>query len=695
MVTNPAKVPERKVGSEDIDKFNVGLFLNGGLIAPRYSITKAKDVELDLNGYIVPRKKLTKFLPDTVNVSYQKFPVLWNGVIYYFTADNGQIKYCQETDSAWTPCGGSNSFTTNNGGMTKFVRVLDNVLILNGKNGDRLSYIDLSSGGFPIVKYTAIPDPPTAPSASLAHLSSGAFNIYYAFTYNGPIGETALSPILTQSIDHSRDEWSTLSPSAQITVTRTGSVPPGATYWNLYVAIAATSGTIQPTDMLLLATKLDISTTQFVDTGTAAINLGSVAPIANSTNGPKVDQGEVINGTPILYADMENPYAIWIGGGGPYAMDFSISNGGYKAEPEKGTNYYPSKVIGFRTGQGTPALTVLYSNTQGLSKQAVLEQQTVSYGGETFTVWGVTEQHYGAAGVAAPNSAINYNGSLKFLSTDGFMSMETQPSIQNVLSTKNISNQIDDLVRSIKTTAMDKVVGVGWGDRYMWLVPSYGFDTPQEILILDTNSPGQNGDGAWYSIKIDANWIGVISPADSPAVVYVSRGKQTYKLDTLSTTFDLINNVAVPFSTSAEGAIIPVSGSTHNSWMAVVQAVFYVTGLVGNFTAGVRYRNQSGKVKTKTKTYSGSVAAPSTAGGWGDMQWVYGGLPMIPGYSAFPYINETAANVTYVDKRIKVRVDDIASELQWFFSTEVGYNSYKLKSVSFEGIPLGVKPDVQ
>lgn len=694
MITRPAKIPKRNVTTINISKFDGGLFLGGELIAPKNAITSGKDVEIDLNGYIVPRKKLTKFLPDTTGDSYQKFPVLWNGVLYYFTADNGKIKFCQASDTSWTDCGGSNSFTTGAGGMTKFLRALDNVLILNGKNGDKLAYVNLSGGGFPIVKYTLVTDPATEPSAALTGLSAGSYNIYYAFTYSGAVGETNLSPIKTVSINKTRDEWPTLGTPGSIELTRPGAVPSGATYWNVYIALAASSGSIQPEDMLLMAAKLDVSTTKFVDNGTLAVNLGSVAPLANSTDGPRVDQGIIVDGNPVLYADQDNLYAIHIGGGGPYAMDFSIANGGYKAEPEKGTNFYPNTVIGFRTGNGLPALTILYSNTEGLSKQAVLQQQTVTYGESSFSVWGITEQHYGAAGVAAPNSAINYNGKLAFLSTDGFMSMETQPSIQNVLSTRSISSPIDSYVRSIKTEAMQNVVGCGWGNRFMWLVPSYGFDTPQEILILDMNSRGASGDGAWYEIDIKGNWIGVVSPQDSPAFVYVCRGNETYKLTELSTTFDLIQGVATPFSTAANGPMIPISGEAHETWQAAVQAVFYLMEQMGEIEVGVTYRNQSGKLKTKSKVFQGSVATPSIGGGWGDPQWTYANLPQIPGWLSWPYIDESAANLDFQDRRIKVRIDDICNELMWWIKTPIGYNNYRLKSVSFEGINLGVEPDL-
>lgn len=695
MITKPAKIPERNVVSTDIVKFDGGLYMGGAENAPQNSMTDAKDVELDNDGYIIPRRKLTKFLPDTINTSYQKFPVLWKGEIYYFTADNGKIRYCQSEDSAWTDCGGDNDFVTNNGGMAKFLRVLDNVLILNGKNGDKLSFVSLNDIGFPVVKYDAVSDPVLAPTDVLTGLASGSFNVYYAFNYSGSVGETKLSPILTVSVDHTRDEWSTMDTPGSVEITRTGTVPDGAKYWNIYMAIAATSGTIQDSDMLLLAAKQDLSTTKFIDNGTLAINLGSVAPIANSTDGPRVDQGEIVDGNPILYADQDNPYAIWIGGGGPYAMDFSISNGGYKAEPEKGTNFYPTRIIGFRTGQGQPALTVLYSNTEGLSKQAVLAQQTVNYGDSSFTVWGVTEQHYGAAGLAAPNSAINYNGRLVFLSTDGVMSMETQPSIQNVLSTLDVSNPVNNLIRSIKNSAMDKVIGAGWGNKYMWLLPSYGFDTPQEIGVLDANNKGVGGQGAWYTLKIAADWIGVVSPFDSPAFVYISQGNKTYKLSEISTTFDLVESVAKPFSTSATGPMLPVSGAAHNSWQAAVQAVFNVMDLIGTVEVGINYRNKNGSLKTKSKIYEGPASAPSQAGGWGDTQWTYAKLPQIPGWRAFPYIYESSTSLNAENARIKVRINDIVNEWQWFIRTEIGYNNYKLRAASLEGIGLGIKPDLQ
>lgn len=693
MTYKPVPVPEQEITSVDVTNFGGGLFLNGEQNGPANCFVKSKDAELDISGFMIPRRRLVPFLPDTVQTTYQKFPVIWNGQLYYFTLDNGKAKFCLEGATTWTDCSSaSNAFVTLNGGFPKLIRVLDNVLILNGKNGDKLAYIDLKTVGFPIVKYSLVANPAAAMTAILTTLTAGSFKVYYAFSWSGAVGETELSPILSVSVNKVRDQWQ-IAPAGSVKVTRpVGAAPAGARFWNLYVAIAATAGTIQPSDMLQLAVKLDLTVTEFVDDGSLAINLGSVPPSANSTDGPRVSNGIVEDGNPILFADKDSPYNIWIGGGGPNAMDFSVSNGGYRAEPEKGTNYYPTTIIGFRTGPGVPALTILYSNTEGLSKQSTLVQQTVSYGDQSFTVWGVTEQHYGAAGVAASNSAINYNGKLLFLSTDGFMSAQTQPTIQNVMSILPVSSPIDLYVRSIRNAAMNNVVGAGWNNKYMWLVPNAGFDTPQQILVLDTNSKGIDGNGAWYSIDIPANWIGVVSPQNDAAFVYISQGNKTYKLLSSDATYDIKDGLKVPFSTAATGPLLGMGGRANNTWQADVQTMFYIMGLVGDITLGVRYRNQNNQLKVRTKIYNGPVFVPSSAGGYGDTGWSYKNLPSLSGT---PVIDDASGFVSSLDVRVPVQVDDIMNEAQWFYSTPVGYNNYKIKAISFEGINLGVRPDLQ
>src|SRR6188474_2512028 len=102
MIGKPAPVPQKQISSVDVPNFAGGLYLQGAQNAPNNAFIDSKDVELSTDGYIIPRRKLSRFLPDTVESVNQIFPVLWNNEIFYFTADDGKIRFCQEGDDAWT-----------------------------------------------------------------------------------------------------------------------------------------------------------------------------------------------------------------------------------------------------------------------------------------------------------------------------------------------------------------------------------------------------------------------------------------------------------------------------------------------------------------------------------------------------------------------------------------------------------------
>lgn len=688
-VRNPAKIPKKNIGSVDITGFSGGMYLNGEQNAEGNQIVEGHDVEMTIDGFLTPRKSLTPWLPDTVEDGYQVYPAIWEGEVLNFTADDGKVKYCIDGDDDWTDCVGDNTITTQNGGKPIFLRILDVLLVLNGGNGDKLCYVRLDTKE--VVKYSAVTDPTTAPTAAATGITnSGAYKVYYGYTFSSATGETKLSSILTYTINKTRDTWAT-DGSEYLTVTRPAGNPANATKWNLYIALASTGGTIQESDMLLLAGGLDLNTVSLIDNGTLAIDIGRGNPPAvNSTDGPRVKYGIETNGRPVLFGDVDDEHNIWIGGDGDYALDFSSSNGGFRSQPSKGTNYYPASVIGFRNGQGIPSLTILFSNTQGISKQATLEQQTVNYGNQSFVVWGVTEQNYGAAGVASALGVVNYKGQLSFPSVDGFTSMDTQPQLQNVIATKEIDKDIMPYSERIKVEALDEIVGTGWGNRILWIVPSYGFDRPNHILIRDLNN-----NGAWNPpLEIEADWIGTVSPPNSPAFVYIRQGKKTFKLFESFGTVDYKGAGAETFGTYAKGALIGINDA-RNAFQAVVQAMFYIVGLIGNIRIGVNYRDQDGEMQTEYVDIEGPEYVLSSAGGWSDPQYTYGGFDTPPGWTAVAQIDDSASSLVRRDIREPVPINNLASEVQWWIETQPGYNDYLLRVVSYEGENLGIKPDLR
>lgn len=691
-VTKPVNVPKKQIGSVDINGFSGGLALNGEQNAKGNQIVEGSNVQISIDGFIEPRKSLQKWLPDTIGTVYEIFPALWQGVVINFTADNGKMRWCIEGDPAgWQDCGGANVITTGVGIKPKLIRILNVILIMNGAGGDKLAYVDIATKT--VVKYTFVADPVSAPTAApTVLLNSGSYVIYYGYTFTSSTGETKISPILSYTINKPRNQWKA-DGTEYLTITRPAGIPAGAKYWNLYIALAANGGTIQTTDMLRLATGLDLNTLSIVDNGSLAIDIGlGQPPAVNSTDGPRVKNGIETNGRPVLFDDIDAPDNVWIGGDGDFALDFSSSNGGFRSTPSKGTNYYPASVFGFRNGQGAPSLTILFTNTQGLSKQATLEQQTINYGNQSFVVWAVTEQNYGAAGVASGFGVINYKGQASFPSTDGFLSMDTAPQLQNVLQTKGIDKDIKEYTKRIKVSALKEIVGTGWNDQLLWIIPPYGFDTPQQILIRDLNN-----NGAWYTLDIPAQWIGTVSPPTSPAFVYICQGNKILKLFESFGTVDYSTGAAVTFATYARGALIGINDA-HNAYQAMVQAVFYLRNMIGDITIGVNYRNQLGTMKTKSKIYHAPAYVLSASGGWSDPQQLWGnssGAKVLAQWDSVPKMDITASTLASVTKRVPLSINDLASEVQWWVQTTSGYNKYQLRSVSYEGENLGVKPDLR
>lgn len=679
-VSDPIKVPQKNITSLDVTGFSGGLNLLGEFNGQGNELVASDNIQLTTDGFITHRHSLLPWLPDVEGTVYQVKTVYYENKLTHFVADNGRIRWMDAGGTAWNDCGGDNIVTTS-AGKTTFLRTLDVLLILNGQ--DRLGYVDLKTKN--VVKFFYIPNPTTAPTAANTGLSGTTYKIYYGYTFSSATGETKISPILTHTIGKPRDTFKS-DGTEYVTITRAGSIPPGATAWNLYIALASTGGTIQESDMLMLAGGLDLSNTSVADNGSLAIDIGrGTPPTDNSTEGPRATYGIENNGRPILFGD---GYNIWIGGDGDKALDFSVSNGGFRAEVSKGTDYYPASVIGFRNGQGIPSLTILFSNTEGLSKQATMEQQTINYGDQTFVVWAVTEQNYGAAGVASSYGVVNYNGALSFPTTDGMMSMDTQPQLQNVLAQKRIADKMVPYFKGVNTSALQEIVGTGWDNKLYYIVPAYGFSTPNQIAVRDLDN-----NGAWTTESIKAQWIGTVSPQDSPAFVYVCQGNKILKLTDAFGTVDYRGGGGETFSTSAKGMYLGVADA-RNSYKAVVQAVFYVLGLTGEMTVGVNYRNENGKIKTKKKRYVGSKYVPSSAGGWSDPHYVYNTLPTPARWSDVTPIKNVSSISNKRDVRIKVPMNVLASEMQWWFETPKQYGSYKLRAVSYEGENLGVKPDL-
>lgn len=694
MIDKPEKVPTKTITSTDIVSFDGGIDQRGEANADPNTFIHSRNAMVNAAGLLTHRTTLKKWLPDTVEDVYEVFPAIFEGEIYYFVADDGKIKYCQSGDTVWTIAGGSNAVTTGTGIINTFLRVHDKVIILNGY--DKLRYINLPT--LTVVQYVTVANPSAAPTVTGTNITVAASGqpqkIYYGINFNSTVGQTALSPIYSGTISKARGQWKT-DGTEYLTIARANAAPAGAVSWNLWVSTAPAGATIQTSDMLLLLSGIDINNLTVVDNGTLPIDIGrGTAPEDNSTDGMIATYGREDKGRPILYGDPTpgKEHNLYIGGDGDNAMDFSPTNGGYTVELNKGTNYYPQGVIGFRNGQGIPSMTVLFSNTQGLSKQTIIEQQTVTYGNTSFVVWAQTEQNYGAAGVSSPYAVINYLGKLIFPTTDGIVSMDTQASMQNVLSTKRISDKYYKTIKSIKNSALPKIVGTAWSNRVYMSVPSRGYDYNNEIVIYDMTNDQKP---IWYGFDIRAQWIGTISPKNESAFVYVCQDNHIFRLEEGYVALDdNSDGTTQAFPVEATGALIGTN-QAHNSFVSVIQVVFYLVDVIGEVQLGVTYRNENGKMKTKAKLVSKGEYAKSSGGGWSSPGYQFQvGKSTYNRWSDVPAIAD-ADIATKTTIRVRIPLNVITNELQWFINTNLDNSSFILRSVSYEGVNIGVRGDLR
>lgn len=690
--------------SSPIVSFNGGLDTRIPQNAAPNTFNDAQNVSVTTQGLLTFRPGLKKWLPDTVDTVFQMYPVLYAGQMYYFVCDDGVVKYCQDNATSWTTCGGSNSVTPNV--RYTFIQAENKIYVANGNDTSR--YIDLTT--LDMVVYVSVTDPTNAPT--LAAFGTGLtfsttpgpttpYPIYYSINFNGVAGETANSPIVTGWTSIDRTDWIGDNTYGLI-VTFNNTAPTGATSVNLWIATAAATGSITNDDMLLIAVALPINTTTFRDNGSLQPILGGgTAPDDNSTEGFVATYGCEIDGRVFLWGIVGDEYALRIGGDPGNAFDFTTTHNGFRLVMNEGTNYYPTNLVSFRNNQSEPAWTMLYSNTQGISKQAVIASETVNYGSLSFVVWTQTDQGRSVPTASSPYASFVYNNSLFFPTATTIEELTTKPTNFYVLSVTNIAIPITSLYQSISASQLPNIVGCGIDDKMYFSCAVNGFDDNNIILVYDYTDP-QNP--RWYPWNIRQNWIGVVSPPNQDFFLYASQDNHIFKLEQGNVAQDEDSSgVPTPFDYGATG---PISGLTpdHASYLAIVQALFYVLDVIGEIDVTIIYAmaSPSGilKYKSRSKAIEGPDYTVGSDGGWRDYQYQFlpSEMPLLA-WGGNPVFNPADAQQPAQSYRQPVPVNEVVNEMQWQFAS----NSFKsngptaatFRDVSYEGVNIGPKGDIQ
>lgn len=692
-VDRPVQIKQQTITSTDAVSFSAGLDERGDYNIPINSYSYGRNAWVNNANNIVKRLTKKRWLPDTVGFNGEIAKVYYNGHLYFFIADAGKVKYCEENATSWTNCGGSNTITTTAGVITTFMRTNDILLCMNGI--DNLRYIDLATLNMTV--FTSVVQPTSTLTATATGITaSGAFKTYYAITYSSDGGgDTGINEakILTQAVSKSRSTWKS-DGTEYLTIAFNDTPPAGATGRIVWGAVAIAGTTPVASDLIKMSDKIPLATTSFSDNGLVPFDItAGVGTTVNTTAGVKASAGTMAGDTPVLYGNPDSPYDLYFAGITDTGISFSPGDGAQTMPLNKGTDYYPTSVVGFRNNQNIPSLFSISSSVDGIGKQDIISQKTITYGNQAKQYWDYESLNTGANAVYAKYGVVNYLGKLIFPGSNGVNSIDTKAQIQNVLSQSIISNQIANTYASIKNANFDKIVGTAWNNYVLMTVPSQRYNYNNQIIIYDL----VNIDAPKWAIwDLPADWIGTVSPPNQASFPYIRQGNKIYKLvEGFVAQDEDTAGVPVPFTVDVRGSLMPFSNG-RNHFVAAVQGVFYVTDWVGTVYCEVSYINQKGRVKTKTKSFTnGSVIAPSQ-GGWGNPRLMYNGFKnrLIGWSTPMPVASENSSSLK-ISKRLRVKLPNpVVNEVNFRIYSNSDGTSFGLKSFSIEKVDVGVIGDI-
>lgn len=528
---------------------------------------------------------------------------------------------------------------------------------------DNLSYLNIATSA--VVPFTTVTTPAAAPTLSADNVGGSGYNIYYRYSENSTVGETAASPALTVDVDTDRDLW-TGGDNVVITLP---AAAPGTQSRNVYMGVVSGFE-------YLIASGLDPATVTFTDDGTRAQDLTRLYPTTNSTAGPRTTRGEVISGRAWMVGDADNPYYVWNGGDPGFELDFSPANGGNFNLVGNGTKDLPVAVKSFRDGKGTPQVTVLCQGTNGSGKRFILTSDSITLGSSVLTFFDITEDS-GGDGTESPDAVILYGTDLHYPSRDGFKTTGTLPQIQNVLSSRRTSNTIQPDLKLLNLAAMGGACGLAFEGRLYFALP-VSSNSNNEIWVLDLDRKG-----AWMKPwSISADWMTLYNDNTGNTHFLILSNNVIFSLSYSALTTD----DGRAFITSGQSGEVYFSDD-HRIWAQLLMVVITVLRPQGEINFQITGKTEDDDDIALGDPFTYTSSGTTIVTGWGETDRLMVGW----GRLSWSEVGEVATGTNAATVDIPIEIDE---EVQWaaysWNSSKVG-TDYNISKVVYEYVETGVK----
>jgi hypothetical protein len=629
-------------------KVTENLRLNqNGTVGPRpglklYGTQPTGTVVGQIFEYVRLNTLVTPNVPETWNVWFENR----SGTGYIITSKDG---------GAHTVVTGKTYTVT--GAKPHFEQVYGKVVISTGV--DYLSFMDVQTQT--ITSMTAL-STPSGVSAVATGISGTNQTLRFRVTATNAGGETAGSTAQTVGVSQIRDTWNGTTQFVTFTWNRIT----GASRYNIYVG-----------DSIGLEYFLDSvadvgsgSTQAYVDTGATFLTTTRVCPAGDSTAGPKLTRVANIKGQPYGVGDTDNLGRIWFGGYGSSALDFSSYNGGGWVEPNKGGKDFPVRVIAFRDGKGTPMAACMSKGTNGAGKRYLLQPATTTVGSTVVSYMAVMEDN-GADGTDSPDGVVFHNDGIWYPSRNGFKTSNTRASLQNIISTQGISDNIGTDVETLVSTYMEYCCGLVDDQQVYWALP-YLSTSNNQVWVLDLRQKG-----AWmrpWDVECDWMWhYADNTDGKTKFLMLVNNG--FYEVDKNTAT----NDNGVTFQTA--GSSGGIRFGDNGEWANVIDITFHFLRPQGNINLSCTVHTEDGDIPytdTMTASSNSSVSAWGrfgwSAAGWGQMA-----MNLVPVSSASPR------------RKWTIDIDEECDYLSYGWTTTESGISYQLEKVVIRYVPIGYK----
>lgn len=513
-----------------------------------------------------------------------------------------------------------------------FAQINNAVLIMNGS--DNLSYLNINTKA--VIPFVALTTPSAPTLTTNTGLTGATFTITYRVAANSTVGSSIASGALSVTVSTDRDLWNSGTQSLAIA----WSAVSGAASYNVYMGTAGVG-----TEFLVAS---GITGTSFTDNGTSFQDTTQPYPLVDSTGGPKATRADVINGQVFLCGIIDDLYAVKVGGFFPYNLDFTPVHGGNTVSIGVGTKNLPVRVRLFRNYNGSSGIKVYCSGTNGHGKRYTMTPDTITVANQVINIFDVSEDN-GEDGTISPDAIVYYQDSNYYPSSDGFKTDGTVPQLQNIISTRRVSNTIQPDIASLNPDAMDGAVGLATEGRIYFALPVNSTSNNQ-IWVNDLDRGG-GWMKPWY---ISADWMmqynsnSVAQGGDGISHFTILSGNKIYELSYSR----LTNDNGIAFSTGFSSGRIFFSADQRvcAKLLYVILTMLRPAGrIIVEVTAQFK---DSSPLITASKTL---IIDPSNViAGWSEAGWSEHGWSEI---DVIPVANNVGS------RDIKVKVN---KEVRWF-----------------------------